>query len=201
MKLSNLFTLMRFLFAPFFFLLYYIPIWTSFALLGRISAFALIPLLAVFEFTDYLDGHYARKHGEVSDFGKLFDPFADVMLNLTVFLCAQASVSGSGYMPPVIFLFILYREFSMNFLRMIAAKKGIAIAARKGGKLKTVFYIISGFYMLAVESACRLSIALPVSSGVLHGIAVALFAICLVLSYASFCDYLVHFVPLVRDDM
>ena len=192
---------MRFCFAPFFFLLYYIPLWTSSALLGRISAFLLIPLLAFFEFTDYLDGHYARKHGEVSDFGKLFDPFADVMLNLTVFLCAQTSVSGRAYMPPVIFLFILYREFSMNFLRMIAVKKGVAIAARKGGKCKTVFYIVAGFYMLALESAARLEIALPVSESIMHNVALGLFTFCLALSYISFADYLVHFAPLMKKEI
>lgn len=191
---------MRFSFAPFFFFLYYIPIWTNSVLLGRISAFLLIPLLAVFEFTDYLDGHYARKHGEVSDFGKLFDPFADVILNLTVFLCAQSSVAGSGYMPLVIFLFILYREFSMNFLRMVAVKKGVAIAARKGGKLKTVFYIIAGFYMLTIESALRLGISLPVSSAIQHGIALCFFCLCLILSYASFIDYLVHFSKVIQGD-
>ena len=201
MKLSNRFTFMRFCFAPVFFILYYIPIWTSSPLLGRISAFVMIPLLAFFELTDYFDGHYARKNNEVSDFGKLFDPFADVMLNLTVFVCAlHSSWTGRGYIPLAIFLFIMYREFSMNFLRVIAMKNGVAIAARKGGKFKTVFYIISGFYMLALESACRLGIPLP-AVPVLHVGAVVMFVICLILSYASFIDYLVHFVPLVRNDL
>ncbi len=202
MKISNCFTLMRFCFAPVFFLLYFIPVWTHSVLLGKISAFVMIPLLAVFEFTDYLDGHYARKNGEVSDFGKLFDPFADVMLNLTVFFCGLfSSWRSGGYMPLIILLLIMYREFSMNFLRMIAMKNGVAIAARKGGKFKTVFYIISGFYMLALESACRLGIALPVDVAFFHIGAVCMFTVCLVLSYASFIDYLIHFIPVVKHDI
>ena len=88
MKTSNKFTFSRLVFAPVFFLIYNIPLWTGNDLLAKISAFIMIPLLAVFELTDYFDGHYARKNGEVSDFGKLFDPFADVMLNLTVFACS-----------------------------------------------------------------------------------------------------------------
>lgn len=201
MKLSNKFTLMRVCFAPFFFFLYFIPIWTNSALLGRISAFLLIPLLALFELTDYFDGHYARKSGEVSDFGKLFDPFADVMLNLTVFMCVQWSMAGRSYMPPVIFLLILYRELGMSFLRMIAMKNGTAIAARKGGKVKTVFYIASGFYALVLESAFRLDVAIAVNSALLRGIALGMFVSCLVLSYVSFIDYFMRFSARIRSEL
>lgn len=157
----------------------------------------MIPLLAVFEFTDYLDGHYARKHGEVSDFGKLFDPFADVILNLTVFMCAVAS----GYMPIVLFALILYREFSQSFLRMIAVKHGIAIAAKKGGKFKTVFYIFSGFYFLAIESYLRLGLSI-FSTNFIEGCKIAakvLFLLCVVFSWTSFVDYVKSFLPVLKE--
>ena len=158
MKTSNKFTTMRVAFAPVFFLIYNIPLWTQSELLYKISAFCMIPLLALFELTDFFDGYYARKNGEVSDFGKLYDPFADVMLNLTVFLCATKSAAGNGvsYMPLVIFALILYREFSMNFIRMVAVSKGTAIAARKGGKFKTVFQMVMICLMIANIPALRL---------------------------------------------
>ncbi len=193
MKLSNRFTLARVLFAPFFFLLYYVPVWLGNPLVAKISAFVMIPLLAIAQLTDYWDGHYARKNGEVSDFGKIFDPFADVMLNLTLFLCAQGSVTGKGYMPIVLFILILYREFSMTFLRMVAVSKGTAIAARKGGKLKTVFYISSGFFMLAAESAVRLGFDISSCDSALRVVAIVMFSICVLLSYISFSDYIVTF--------
>lgn len=203
MKLSNKFTLMRVCFAPVFFLIYSIPIWTDSALLQQISAYCMIPLLIIFELTDFFDGYYARKRGEVGDFGKLFDPFADVMLNLTVFLCAMTSVNRifGGYMPPLIFVLILYRELSMNFLRMIASKQGVAIAARKGGKLKTVSYIASGFFALVVESALRLGYGLGGYGSELHTAAIMLFSICLVLSYLSFIDYLRIFASILKKDL
>ncbi|MBD5426992.1 MAG: CDP-diacylglycerol--glycerol-3-phosphate 3-phosphatidyltransferase [Treponema sp.] len=203
MKLSNKFTLMRVCFAPIFFLIYSIPIWTGSVLLQQISAYCMIPLLIIFELTDFFDGYYARKRGEVGDFGKLFDPFADVMLNLTVFLCAMTSVNRifGGYMPSLIFVLILYRELSMNFLRMIASKQGVAIAARKGGKLKTVSYIVSGFFALAVESAIRLGYGLGGYGSELHTVAVVLFSICLVLSYLSFIDYLRIFASILKKDL
>ena len=93
MKKADAFTLVRIVFAPIFFLLYFIPLWTGFFV--RVSAYVLLPLLMCAEFTDFLDGFYARKEKAVSDFGKLFDPFADVFLHITAFLC----YAFSGYMP------------------------------------------------------------------------------------------------------
>lgn len=205
MKLSNKFTLSRLIFAPIFFVIYMIPVWSGNSKLAFASACIMIPLLAIFQLTDYWDGHYARKNGEVSDFGKLFDPFADVMLNLTCFLCAMSSYETkiASYMPIIIFLLILYREFSQSFLRMLALKQGIAIAARKSGKIKTVFYIGSSFIMLAFESVIRLGLvpsicaSFNIDSESLYSIfkitLYCLYGICLVLSYSSFLDYIKNF--------
>jgi len=151
----------------------------------------MIPLLLLAEFTDYLDGKLARDNNEVSNFGKIFDPFADVFLNLTVFFC----LAFSGYMPPVVFLLILYREISIIFIRLVAMQKGVAIGARKGGKIKTVLYIVSGFFALFIESALRLRLFNNEYYIFKNhsAICLALFIICLLVSYVSFADYLVNF--------
>ena len=197
MKTSNGFTLTRIIFAPIFFILYFLPIWTG--LFTRLSIIVAIPLLCFAEFTDFLDGFYARKHNEVSDFGKLFDPFADVVLHLTSFVCLMHSVkAGLSYMPVYFFVLIMLREFSQNFLRMVAAKQGTAIAARKGGKLKTVVYIVAEFYGIFLELLVRLDFV-PDFFGILKGAAFGLFALCVVLSYASFVDYLIHFGKILKD--
>ena len=158
-----------------------------------------IPCLVFAEFTDYLDGHYARKHNEVSDFGKLFDPFADVVLHLTGFVCLMHSVKADvSYMPVYFFVLIMLREFSQNFLRMVAAKQGTAIAARKGGKLKTVVYIAAEFYGILLELLVRLDFA-PEYFGALKTGSYIFFALCVILSYASFIDYLIHFGKILKD--
>lgn len=198
MKTSNKFTLTRIIFAPVFLILYFIPIWTG--KLAAISMFIAIPFLIFSEFTDYLDGHYARKHNEVSDFGKLFDPFADVILHLTTFSCFMFSYNPElSYMPCVIFILIMYREMSQNFLRMVAAKKGVAIAARKGGKAKTVMYVVSGFYALFLETLVRTGFV-PEFFGTLKIISLVLFIISLIFSYASFIDYLLHFGKILKEE-
>lgn len=191
MNLSNKFTFTRIIFAPILFLLYNIPIWTGkFAFISLIIA---LPLLVFAEFTDYLDGHYARKHNVVSDFGKLFDPFADVILHLTSFVCLMRSYKADiSYIPSFLFLLIMLREFGQNFLRMVAAKQGTAIAARKGGKFKTVMYILTEFYALFLELLVRIN-QVPECFGALRIAALVMFIICVICSYASFIDYLVHF--------
>ncbi len=205
MKTSNKFTFARVIFAPIFFLIYNLPLWLKSETLAFASALLMIPLLAVFELTDYFDGHYARKSGEVSDFGKIFDPFADVMLNLTVFLCAFSSWNPlvGSYMPVVIFVLIMYREFSQNFLRMVAIRHGVAIAARSGGKFKTVFYITSGFVMLTAESAYRLGLPFDLDFTVpcVKIVIMVFFVICVLLSYISFADYLKNFSSVFKKEI
>lgn len=202
MKTSNKFTLVRVIAAPIFFVIYFLPMWiykdaASGKMLSILSVCILIPFLAFAEITDYLDGHFARKHGEVSDFGKMFDPFADVFLHLSAFTCFVFA----GLMHPVLFVLIFYREFGQNFLRMVAAKQGTAIAARKGGKLKTVFYVASCFVALAVTGLYRFGFVekFALNETVLKCITNGFFAVCVLLSYISFIDYLKNFGSVLKD--
>jgi CDP-diacylglycerol--glycerol-3-phosphate 3-phosphatidyltransferase len=54
-------------------------------------------LCGIAEFTDWLDGKVARARGEVSDFGKLADPFCDVLYRCAVFLAYLLPAGGVGY--------------------------------------------------------------------------------------------------------
>ena len=54
-------------------------------------------LCAIAEYTDLIDGRIARARGEVSDFGKLADPFCDVFYRLTVFMVYLLPAAGVGY--------------------------------------------------------------------------------------------------------
>lgn len=204
MKLSNKFTFVRIVFAPIFLLLFFLPSYLSntfnidTTLFSAITGWALIPLLGFAEFTDFLDGFYARKRNEVSDFGKLFDPFADVFLHISIL----ASFSVLGRFNFICLILIIWREITMNFLRMVATKKGVAIAARKGGKFKTCLYIFTGFVLLAVECACRAGFVIP--EGVLNGINIAVIVLgwlCVAAAYVSFIDYLKNFGSVLKDEM
>ena len=191
MKIADIFTLIRIILAPVFLIIYFIPEWFGFG--NVLSVWILLPLIIFAEFTDFLDGYFARKTNQVSDFGKLFDPFADVFLHLTVFFCYTLS----GYISPFIMLLFAYREFGMLFVRLLAAKKGVAIGARKGGKFKTVLYVIAGFFSLFLECAKRLGFSLPEN---LMYIGYIFYIMGLIASYVSFIDYLVNFIPVIKKD-
>jgi len=58
-------------------------------------------LCGLAEFSDYLDGKIARSRKEVSDFGKLADPFCDVFYRLSVFFVLLLPAGGQGYPVPI----------------------------------------------------------------------------------------------------
>ena len=111
--------------SPIIFIIYFLPDWLSFVN-PKVSIVILILIFIYAEFTDFLDGYYAREHNQVDDFGKIFDPFADVIINITVMFCFMQD----GFLNPILFLIILYREFGIMFLRMKARGEGITIAAK-----------------------------------------------------------------------
>ena len=194
MSLANIFTASRIVLAPFFLILFFLPEWTGFS--PRLSVLILIPLFTFMEFTDFLDGYFARKTKSVSDFGKLFDPFADVLANITVLLCFMIA----GYLPVLLFIIILYREMSIMFVRMLASRNGVAIGARKGGKTKTVMYIVAAGFSLAIETAVRFNIVFPFSIEVLRWINLGLYCLAVLLAIASFIDYLRHFSSVLKTN-
>lgn len=89
--------------------------------------------------TDTFDGYIARKHGMVTNLGKLIDPLADKIL----VIAALTSLVQLQRLPAWIVVVIISREFFVTGLRMIAASEGIVISASRGGKVKTVTQIIA----------------------------------------------------------
>ena len=109
-------------------------------------------IFAVASFTDYLDGHLARKWHMVTDFGKFADPLADKLLTTVAFLYMMRD----GVCSPVVLCIILAREFAVSGLRMVAAgaKDGKVIAANMWGKVKTVLQMLSIiFYFFGMSIA------------------------------------------------
>ena len=107
-------------------------------------------IFAVASFTDFLDGHLARKWNMVTDFGKFMDPLADKLLTTVAFIYMMRD----GVCSPVVLCIILAREFAVSGLRMVAAgaKDGKVIAANMWGKVKTVLQMLTIiFYFFGVS--------------------------------------------------
>lgn len=145
MNLPNKLTLLRIILVPFFVLFLLtdaIPLSPVFALVVFIAA----------SITDFFDGHYARKHNMVTDFGKFADPLADKILIISAFCCfIQTGLIGAV---PVII--VLFREFAVTSVRLVAASKGKVVAANMWGKAKTVSQIVAVIVALVLQIVLKL---------------------------------------------
>lgn len=154
MNLPNKLTLTRILLVPVF------MVFVSLTSLNGIADGSFQPtyyliagiVFAVASFTDFLDGHLARKWNMVTDFGKFADPLADKLLTTVAFIYMMRD----GVCSPVVLCIILAREFAVSGLRMVAAgaKDGKVIAANMWGKVKTVLQMLSIiFYFFGMSIA------------------------------------------------
>ena len=146
MNMPNKLTMLRVIMVPFF---------MAFAALCKYgtpqfsAAYGLIAgvLFAVASVTDFLDGYLARKYHLVTDFGKFMDPLADKCLTTAAIIYMVVD----GVCSPIVLAVIMFREFAVAGVRMIAAESGTVIAANMWGKVKTVLQmlVIILYYVLA----------------------------------------------------
>lgn len=152
MGLPNIITAIRIIISPLFFCIFYIPHWLDSTSL--VSVLFLWLIFAIIELTDLVDGQVARKTGQISDTGKLLDPFADSLSRLTYFLCFTIA----GIMEVWVFLIILYRDLGVSFIRLLMSRRGIAMQARITGKVKAWVYAICGLLGLVVMTLKYVSV-------------------------------------------
>ena len=98
--------------------------------------------------TDFFDGKIARKNDLITNFGKFADPLADKMLTTGVYL----ALISNGYCNIWILFIILFREFGISSIRLVAAAQGVVIPANMWGKVKTFsMMIFTGFIFLLLS--------------------------------------------------
>ena len=144
MNLPNKLTVLRLIMVPVFFISFCLPQWFGEGA-EVISVIMMLVCYLTAELSDLLDGKIARKYNLVTDLGKVMDPFADTLSHLTFFACFY----GMGIMPSLAFIIIMWREFSILFLRMLMMGKGKAVAANIWGKSKTVLYAVVSILSIA----------------------------------------------------
>lgn len=138
MNLPNKLTLLRVLMIPAF-----VALALQTALWAQICAAAVFALAS---FTDYLDGHIARKRNLITNFGKFMDPIADKLLVMSAFVV----LVGQGRMPSWACIILLGREFVISGFRLVAAESGRVIAAGWLGKIKTVTQMAAVLMLLVL---------------------------------------------------
>jgi CDP-diacylglycerol--glycerol-3-phosphate 3-phosphatidyltransferase len=176
-NVPNALTLVRLLLVPLFLLF-------LFQESGDDPVYRLIAsgVFAVAAITDRYDGHLARKHGLVTDFGKVADPIADKALTGG----ALIGLSLISELPWWVTVVILVREIGITLLRLALLRYQV-IPASSGGKLKTLVQIVAiGLYLLPLPEA-------------LNWFCVAIMGVAVLLTVLTGIDYVIKSLRIVNQ--
>lgn len=196
MNLPNKLTLSRVVMVPFFvaFLLL-TPKYASFKWIA-------LAIFVIASLTDLLDGKIARKYNLITNFGKFMDPLADKLLVCS----ALIGLSSLNVIPAWITIIIIAREFIISGFRLIAAEKGIVIAASMWGKWKTTFQMIMLCAQMIVMDQYFFTLTIYARGTTIFRVyyVLTIFAnvtmyIALVLTIVSLIDYLIKNKDVLKD--
>lgn len=137
--------------------------------------------------TDFVDGWWARKYNVVTDFGKIADPIADKAITGMAFI----GLSILGELWWWVTILILVREWGITVMRFFLLRRGVVLAASKGGKMKTMlqsFALI--FFLLPLTPYARWH--LPTVDMIPELISFALMAAAFVATIVTGLDYAVN---------
>ncbi|MCR8844291.1 CDP-diacylglycerol--glycerol-3-phosphate 3-phosphatidyltransferase [Paenibacillus sp. SC116] len=144
MNLANKITIIRMCLIPFFMLAYQqYPSWMAdeYPIINYVNEYGVYWAVSIFiiaSATDKLDGYIARKYNMVTNLGKLLDPLADKLLvSAALIMMVQHNI-----IPSWIAVVIIGREIFVSSIRILAAARGIALAADKHGKVKLVLQVV-----------------------------------------------------------
>lgn len=184
LSIASQLTMSRIVLTPFFLWIFFYDGDLNYA--NNNIVFKVLALLMVLGFmlTDYLDGHLARKWGEVSTLGKYLDPFSDKISNMTIFM----SFIAAGYAPVWMVALIYFREASIETLRTLAAAEGLIMPARYSGKVKTAIQGI-GIVIILAGSLDPVQNAIPALASIWSYIPPSVMGIITTVTILSGVDY------------
>lgn len=131
--------------------LFNVPNQITTARLGlAIFNFVLMPLrqhlaaLVVFllaAMTDWVDGYCARRFGQVTKWGRIWDPFVDkvIVCGMFIFLAAEPPSGIAPWMAVI----VVARELLVTAVRSFIEQQGGDFSAKTSGKLKMVLQCIA----------------------------------------------------------
>lgn len=101
--------------------------------------------------TDWVDGYLARRYNQITQFGRVVDPFADKLLICGVFVYL-AAIPGSD-VAPWMAVIVLARELLVTTLRSFVESSGGDFSAKQLGKHKMVWQCVAAGLSLLQVSA------------------------------------------------
>lgn len=126
--IPNILTVLRFVLIP--------GIITAIVKEQYILAFIILTLSGL---TDVLDGYIARKFNFITDFGKLIDPLADKMTQISIL----ATLVIVDIIPIWILIIIVVKELAMISGASFLYGKDLVVSSKWYGKLATVLFYVA----------------------------------------------------------
>jgi CDP-diacylglycerol--glycerol-3-phosphate 3-phosphatidyltransferase len=132
---------------------------TLLRLLLSVAVFVLIPFklygTAVVVFiiaasTDWIDGYWARKYGQVTKLGRIFDPFVDKIIICGTFIYLSAEYANGSGIHPWMTVVVVGRELLVTALRSAIEGSGGDFSAKFAAKWKMVFQCLAAVASLLV---------------------------------------------------
>ena len=103
--------------------------------------------------TDWINGYWARKYGQVTQLGRILDPFADKMIicGTFIFLAAAPQLADGSPASGVagwVATLIMAREIGVTALRGFVESHGGDFSAKWAGKWKMVFQCLAACFSI-----------------------------------------------------
>ncbi|SMC34230.1 CDP-diacylglycerol--glycerol-3-phosphate 3-phosphatidyltransferase [Oscillospiraceae bacterium] len=196
MNLPNKLSILRIILIPVT-MLFMLPIsiygfepqgWNAFIAAHGMLIAAIVFIIA--SLTDMADGKIARKYNLITNLGKFLDSLADKMLVIAILIAFVELHRVSAWLLAIIIL----REFMVTGIRMLAAEKGVVMAAKMIGKIKTTTQMIAIIYLMFEPTFLKIGgfsydyADYPVNAITIIGD--VLFLICVIMTIISGMDYL-----------
>jgi CDP-diacylglycerol--glycerol-3-phosphate 3-phosphatidyltransferase len=149
---------------------------------GSIKAYA-AAVYALASATDFLDGHIARKYGQISNLGKILDPVGDKLMTLAVLTC----ITLDQVIPVWAILVALVKELLMLIGGAIIRKKegGEIPSANIIGKTSTVVFFI-------------VCVTLMLFSSIPAKIATIMITAAILLMLIALVSYIITFIHIIK---
>lgn len=144
MNVPNWLTMVRIFCTPLMVLMFLLPIPKG------IGVFIALGTYVIACFTDFLDGHIARKYNLITDFGKFMDQIADKFITTTAMilvLFGDIAVT-EHWLAILMLLIVVLRDILISGIRMVAANKNVVIAADVFGKVKSLFLDVASMVLI-----------------------------------------------------
>jgi CDP-diacylglycerol--glycerol-3-phosphate 3-phosphatidyltransferase len=170
MNFPNILTVLRIFLVP----VLVVVLWTRYPNWEIIG----VAIFLAAAFTDWLDGYWARRKGQITAFGTYLDPIADKLLTAAAFI----ALVDMDLAPAWIVAVIITREVGVTGLRNLALMRGFTVRVNDVGKAK-----------MAVQVFCIAALILGERIPLLHALGTLALWLAMALALLSGWQYLRSF--------